>query len=87
MIENASFYDRCTALLDGEVFPEALVQKIQSEYDILLRGKTLFDLLLRQISHSSREIKHSRKSIMEFMASMRGPKMNDIFTKVGSNIS
>ena len=43
----------------------ATIKTIEDNYQLLLRGKSLFALLLRYLSYSSRSIKHSRKSLIE----------------------
>lgn len=42
-----------------------LENKIKENYDVLIRGKTLFALLTRILSNKSRAIKHSKLSLME----------------------
>lgn len=38
---------------------------LENEYDLLIRGKSLFALLLKFLSHKNRETKHSKKSLCE----------------------
>lgn len=45
----------------SEETKKALVEK----YDILIRGKSMFALLTRILSHSKRAIKHSKSSLLE----------------------
>ena len=41
------------------------VEYLADNYDLLIRGKSLFALLLRFLSHNKRTIKHSRKGLLE----------------------
>jgi hypothetical protein len=43
----------------------AIVAYLHSDYDLLIRGKSLFALLLRFLSDTKRETKHSKKSLLE----------------------
>lgn len=38
---------------------------LSEDYDLLLRGKNLFDLLLIFLSHKDRKIKHNKKALLE----------------------
>jgi len=52
-------------LRQGEAAPEAHVAELSENYMKVLRGKSLMAILVRQLSASSRPIKHSVKSLME----------------------
>jgi Protein of unknown function (DUF4435) len=41
------------------------VEYLSANYDLLVRGKSLFDLLLIFLSHSKRPVKHNRFSLLE----------------------
>jgi hypothetical protein len=41
------------------------IDDLADNYDILIRGKTLFSLLLKFLSHKKRAIKHSKKALLE----------------------
>lgn len=41
------------------------IEYLEKEYDTLLRGKSLFALLIRFLSSSGRQVKHNRKSLYE----------------------
>lgn len=42
-----------------------IIAYLEREYDLLIRGKSLFALLLRFLSYKNRETKHSKKSLCE----------------------
>ena len=44
---------------------EATIGYLQNEYDLLIRGKSLFALLLRFLSHKKRDIKHKKTILFE----------------------
>lgn len=43
----------------------ATIEYLQNEYDLLIRGKSLFALLLRFLSGKHREVKHKKKTLFE----------------------
>jgi hypothetical protein len=44
---------------------ENTINYLLDEYDLLIRGKSLFALLLRFLCHTRRDIKHSKKTLIE----------------------
>lgn len=72
VLEDEDFYKAEMALQDGEIYPEDLFTKIQSNYGCLLRGKSLFALLLRQLSGKKRHVKFGGKQLMAIGASRKG---------------
>jgi len=44
---------------------EDTINYLSNDYDLLLRGKTLFELLILFLSHSKRTTKHNKKSLLE----------------------
>lgn len=59
-------------LKENEVYPEDFFLKIMGNYGLLLRGKSLFAILLRQLSSKKREIKFSSRQLMAIGASRKG---------------
>lgn len=64
-----------------EVDPIALRQQIVSNYERLLRGKCLIQLLLRNLTN------HSTHALLNFAASRRGPHFTSISQRVGRQLS
>lgn len=73
VLDDEEFYNAENQLLKGENYPDLLFEKIYSNYPKLIRGKSLFSLLLRQISAHNREIKFGAKQLMAVGAARRGP--------------
>ncbi|MES2513570.1 MAG: DUF4435 domain-containing protein [Bacteroidota bacterium] len=60
---------------------------ILENYDTLIRGKSLFALLTRILSHSHREIKHSKNSLLEHCyRTHRSEQFISLITEINSRI-
>lgn len=57
---------------------EQIYALVKSNYDRLLRGKTLLHLLARQLSAAARQTKFGRHQIMEIGAARKGPHFRRI---------
>ena len=44
---------------------QTIHEVIKNDYKLKLRGKTLFDILVRFLSHKDREIRHSKRTLFE----------------------
>lgn len=62
-----------TELRPGELEPRDELAQLSVDYRRLLRGKSLMALLVMQLSHSQRPVKHSVRSLMEHGAVAGGP--------------
>lgn len=78
VLDDPDFYETNTELSDGEVYPDELFNRITSNYASLLRGKSLFALVLRQLSAKRREVKFSGKQLMEIGAKRKGSNFKRI---------
>jgi hypothetical protein len=72
ILDDENHIDLETTLLDGEEYPEQLMTAIRKNYKTIMRGKSLFALLLRELSSRHRQVKFSAKQLMEFGASRKG---------------
>ena len=72
ILDDEEHYAAEIALSEGEVYPEELLGTLRDNYSSLLRGKSLFALLVRELSSKRREVKFSVKQLMEIGASRRG---------------
>ncbi|WP_080414601.1 DUF4435 domain-containing protein [Burkholderia ubonensis] len=86
VLDDEDFYRAEVALHDGEAYPEALFEAIQSNYSTLLRGKSLFALLLRQLSAKNRHVKFGGKQLMAIGASRKGSHFKKIQTSVRKSL-
>ncbi|MGS1117732.1 DUF4435 domain-containing protein [Castellaniella sp. UC4442_H9] len=82
VLESPEFCEQQLKLFDGETYPADLYNEITSNYQRLLRGKSLFGLLLRQLSGAHRKTKFGVHQLMEFGASRKGEKYDRICTLV-----
>lgn len=73
VLGEPGFYEAELALKEGEKYPEDLYVSTRTEYDRVVRGKSLFALLLRELSAKKRSVKFSSKQLMVFGASRAGP--------------
>jgi len=65
-----------------------LLNKISENYDVMLRGKTLFALLTRIVSRKEREVKHSKASLLEHCyRTHRSEKFIELLEKINQKIS
>ncbi|WP_084545523.1 DUF4435 domain-containing protein [Cupriavidus malaysiensis] len=86
VLDDKAFYEAEMTLQEGEVYPEALLEEIQSNYGTLLRGKSLFALLLRQLSGKKRDVKFGGKQLMEIGASRKGSHFRRIQISVRKSV-
>lgn len=87
VLNDTEFYDTAIQLLEEEQYPEEFFQQIHNEYARFLRGKSLFALLVRQLSHSQRMTKFSVNQLMEFGASRKGEHYIKIREKIRQAIT
>ncbi|TYQ29402.1 DUF4435 domain-containing protein [Pseudanabaena sp. UWO311] len=55
---------------------EEIIEKIYCQYTRALRGKNLFQALLRFLSHKNRESKYSQKNLLEMGAKFSNPRID-----------
>jgi len=72
ILDDEEHYASEIALSEGEAYPEEFLDVIKNNYSSLLRGKSLFALLVRELSSKRREVKFSVKQLMEIGAARRG---------------
>jgi len=72
VLDDEEFYELQTRLKEDEVYPDDLYELVRTSYSRYLRGKSLFALLLRELSARRREVKFSGKQLMAFGASRKG---------------
>ena len=86
VLDDNEFYEKETALNINEPYPEKLFEEIIENYGRILRGKSLFAILVRQLSSKKREVKFSVKQLMELGASEKGENFYRICNAVKSAI-
>lgn len=78
ILDDRKHYNNSIVLLEGEEYPNALYAEIKIQFSRVLRGKSLFAILHRQLSRAGRDVKFSEKQLMAFGASRRGQKFERI---------
>lgn len=78
ILDDQDYFEKETKLSPSEKYPNDLYNEIIENYQNLLRGKSLFSILLRQLSSKNRRTKFSNKQLMEFGASRKGPNYQKI---------
>lgn len=76
-----------TGLEVGETYPAALRDSILANYKLLLRGKSLLNLAIRQLSYTGRPVRHQTSSLMETVASRPGQHLSTLYSHVGNVFS
>ena len=69
-------------LENGENYPHELKDKILSDYQHLLRGKSLIDILLRQLNRKGRKARHNSCALLEIVAAKPGALLNRMINEV-----
>ncbi len=62
--------------------PEELIARLKAEYDRGLRGKSLFEALVRFLSHPNRVSKFSKFNLMEIGAKMENEKIVALASRI-----
>ena len=58
------------------------MEAVYSEYTRALRGKNLFQALIRFLSHKNRESKYSRANLIEMGAKFPNPRLEELVEKI-----
>ena len=78
VLDDKKFREEELLLNDEEGYPEEFYEDIVNNYSRVLRGKSLFSLLLRRLSHSKRPVKFSGKQLMAIGAARKGENFERI---------
>ncbi|MUZ74354.1 DUF4435 domain-containing protein [Agrobacterium vitis] len=78
VLDNTEYYRDSIILENGEVYPIEFYNEILTQFSRVMRGKSLFAILHRQLSRSGRDVKFSEKQLMAFGASRKGEKFQRI---------
>ncbi|UGY10184.1 DUF4435 domain-containing protein [Phyllobacterium pellucidum] len=71
-------------LKEGEAYPENLRAQLAANPLVLIRGKSLFNLLMRQLSYPQRHVKHQYNALIETVAASPGENLGGIFHRAGA---
>lgn len=78
ILDNQDEFSRLTTLKQDESFPQARLNSLSINYESILRGKSLMQLAMRQLSYTGRAVRHSDKSFLEHVAVNPGPLIGRI---------
>ena len=78
VLDESEFYEQQLKLFENETYPDGLYSEIVAHYPRLLRGKSLFALLQRQLSKGRRRTKFGTHQLMEIGAARKGEKFERI---------
>lgn len=78
ILDDQNEFTRLTTLKQGENFPQARLDSLSTDYESTLRGKSLMQLAMRQLSYPGRAARHSDKSFLEHVAVNPGPLIGRI---------
>lgn len=79
ILDNPKEFQCLTKLKANENYPTARLEHLKSEYKNLVRGKSLIQLALRQLSYKGRRTRHSDSNFLEYSAVHPGPLISKIF--------
>lgn len=75
------------ALLPNEAYPIGTKVNLQANYQTLVRGKSLLNLLIRNTNSRRGQPKHSDKALLEMVAARPGPILSRLNSQVESVLS
>lgn len=78
LLDDPAHFNEQLLLQEREEYPEAFLTEISGKYHLILRGKSLFALLLRRLSDRNRKIKFSGKQLMAIGAARKGENYSRI---------
>lgn len=79
-------FEALTQLRPQEEFPEGRLNTLRADYKNLVRGKSLVQLAIRQLSYKGRRTRHSESNLLEYAAVHRGPLIGEIFRRVEESV-
>lgn len=78
LLDDPAHFEKELVLKEGEDYPAELFTDISNRYNVVLRGKSLFALILRRLSDKKRDIKFSNKQLMAIGAARKGKNQSRI---------
>lgn len=83
ILDDLNKYNELCKTLGEEIYPDEIKQLISKDPIYKIRGKSLFDLALRQLGKPSRNVVHRNSKIFfDFAAANPGENINKIFRDV-----
>ncbi|WP_136418591.1 DUF4435 domain-containing protein [Herbaspirillum sp. ST 5-3] len=82
ILDDVEQYAVRTQLELGEMYPEELVTTLMQDYAKLVRGKSLFAVLGRQISYKRRRPRVHHEALLEVHSAAPGPLLQKLYMSV-----
>jgi len=82
VFDNEAKIKELMTLAEGEEYPQDLRLQFIENYKSQIRGKSLFALIMRQLSYKGRPVRHHGKSLMEVVAVARGSLLNTFYARI-----
>lgn len=76
VLDDEVQFRELTSLTENEKFPQQRYDELSRDYEKTLRGKSLMQLAMRQLSYSGRSARHTDKAFIEHVAVNPGPLIN-----------
>jgi hypothetical protein len=87
VLNDNEFYNSSVELAEAEQYPQQFFNMIHDDFGRFLRGKSLFALMVRQLSRPERRTKFGVNQLMEIGASRKGERYVMIREKIRQAIS
>jgi hypothetical protein len=84
ILDSRDEYERQVALIEGEQYPHELLDLINSDFAKYLRGKSLMQLVSRQLERKNRDIKVKPNFFFAQSRAKPGPLLSRIYNDVGN---
>lgn len=82
ILDDLEEFRALTQLKEEESFPEERLETLRRDYQNLVRGKSLLQLAIRQLSYKGRLTRYSESNFLEYAAVHPGPLIGKIFREV-----
>lgn len=86
VLDNAQEFDNDCTLAQNEKYPSAMRDQLGQDPWKLTRGKSLMQIVLRQLSRAGRPAKHRSETLMEQSAQRRGAHLERIKSWLNASI-
>lgn len=82
ILDDAANRARLCLLIEGESYPQALRERLLAAPFELIRGKSVFAMLMRHLSYQDRQPRHHHLALMEVVGAKPGHYIGSIFQRV-----
>lgn len=83
VLTNGTLISECRSRVANDNDLSSFYNEIRSNPEKYLRGKTLLDLLMRQLSYPNRPARHHHSSLLDQVGANPGPIVQSLFDRIG----